>query len=450
MLVYEHLSVDTISTAGAITAVYDLVNGPQYQNARYAPGVAARRASSLAGLTPYAEVEDTLTVDITGSSAAACTAALETLIGLLDQGAQWRDGLNVEAVQIRMRIQFGTAGLLSAIITGPAPGASPASYQAEPDVPTDPRRWIIRDVELRFVRRGRLLATQATASAASQESPTVGTITLGVTLPVVSPLALAYSSVAGTLNPSFLLTAPRANALVSAAALTGTATGYTSVNDAANSPYPSQTNVLRYTPTGTAVAASGAITGAVPTIGRQFAVFAAVRNNSATVTFLIRTRLINQTYGPAGPWQVVDTSSTTPRILPLGIISLSANPGANTLFLEIQALSTSGSPTLDIAYVVTLAVDTPGARMVTLRAASASPFLFYATEANYDRSGGIRAAVSAPGTPGVNLPYDGDIDLAAASDRVLASFVRVNGTAWRPTTQYTLTAYWRRAYLSPQ
>src|SRR3990167_7178655 len=99
------------------------------------------------------------------------------------------------------------------------------------------------------------------------------------------------------------------------AASTMTATGWTAVADAAQNPIGG-TNVLRYTPTGTAFVVSGALTLTTPlTVSKRIYVYATLRNNNATRTFQVYVEFTSLGGTKTLTTQIVDidASSTTPR-----------------------------------------------------------------------------------------------------------------------------------------
>src|SRR5512139_3583418 len=67
----------------------------------WAPEVAPLRKSTLGGRGPYAEVIETLTLNIHGSSAADAYAKLQTLNTLLDQAERHARGEQVTAVVLK-------------------------------------------------------------------------------------------------------------------------------------------------------------------------------------------------------------------------------------------------------------------------------------------------------------------------------------------------------------
>jgi hypothetical protein len=458
---FEHLSLDTINSAGAITAVYDLVNGPQYINPRYAPSIAPRSPSALAGAAPYTDVPDVLTVDVIGSTAPAAARNLETLISLIEQASEWGSGEATEAVRIRARLQGGTVGDLSAIIIGPASGQSPGTLSPEFDVPAGRAEacWIIRNVELQFLRRGRWLLprTAATTSEVTNvDTPVQRTITWPSSVRAPSPAAFYHNGLSASFGNTVVLMASSASAiLVSAAQGLAGGTGYTSVADAANNPYPAQNNVLRYTAPDTAVNTS-AVNVPFPASNPQrrvWAFFAAVRNNSPTASFLLRLRSTN---GERTPFVVIPPGSTTPRLIPLGIMGISVSV-SNNLGFECQA--TAAAATLDIAYFAGVAMDDPGAGAVAITpsAGVVGGGVIYSADAFDDRYAAVRFGSFGAPLNGAGQNWAGNADLKVVGDTTSTLILGLNQTTpaqWRMTLAASGSIFqgvtYRPAYLTPQ
>jgi hypothetical protein len=88
----------------------------------------------------------------------------------MDQDAAWADGDDVDPVVIRARLPGSTVEV-DATVLGPPPGASLAAMAARQDVPAGgPACWTIRDVEVRFLRRGVWRASTFSSRSAAASS----------------------------------------------------------------------------------------------------------------------------------------------------------------------------------------------------------------------------------------------------------------------------------------
>lgn len=306
----------------------------------------------------YQRVQEDLTLDVHGTSVANAYANAQALVQLLHQAARWARGENVNPVlckfspteasvssaasPLQAKIWEGTVELNSAVL--------------------DPVLYVLRGVRVKFTRDGEWMHTTETVSTGTGTTPTVLTASFTAVLKTISKikatiavdLDVAYNQI---YEPVFVWYAPGSDRIKVIEAEAATVTKWTSVADASN--YASGGNVLRYTPTDTNESISGALN--VPSMAsgaRRFAIYAAVRNNSASVSWLLRTLLFPTGYaGEALSTRpiVIDNSITTPRIVCLGSVAMPTSLAS--MALAATAASTSGSPTLDIDWVLVQAID---------------------------------------------------------------------------------------------
>lgn len=468
-MLFAHLSLDTISSAGVQTVVADLLNGPRYQNPRYTRTVAPRRGSSLAGQSPYADVEDEITIDVFGATYGACVRNAEALWGILDQAAEWYAGVTTTAIQLRLRAACGEVGDLTTMVYGPAPGEAPGAFDPaeQPGAPPG-ERWVLRGVTLRFLTRGRLLRPREDAvNVTSSGNPTVETITWATSQGrVYAPVGLdmlTFSSVGNDDLYSFLLTAAAPNAITLVDATTQAPSApFTNVNDAADFPY-NGTNVRRYTPTGT-TGDNWTFHASLNLQGyEQFAIIACVRNNSASVPFLLRPSFLqdNGLFNDIiteGPVTVVEAGYTDPQYVSLGTISLRGTSSFVTAFrVFCQVPTTSGSPTLDFSHFAIIALDAPGAKVLAI-ANSTIPAAIQAFPAeilNAARTGIVSNGVVTFANDAVGHAYRGDLEISVRDSSLYVCYLRTEADNWVLTnggvkSNIRFAAYRRRAFLSPQ
>lgn len=360
MIPFAFLGLDTLSDAGAITDTLELTDLAEYALISYAPGIAPRRASRLANQSRYAEVADRLAVDVLGGTAVSCVQACERLMDRLQQAARWWGGESVEAVQIRMRVQGGTAGDLTAIIYGPSPDQAPAQISPQFDSALD--RWIIRDVQLSFVRRGLLRGTTpeiATSTATAQSVTGACTFAEDAALPTPTKVRFVPSGQMGD-DPGYIIIAAKDGIQsVNAAAYTGGA-GVAKVVDTTTNLSVSGTVVQITAPT------AGSFSVPITSVSwKAIALFAMVRVNTAggewTITANVRRggsdgedvrQVVRYQYDP-----VASRSSAFPVLL--GV--LSSDYGFNT-FIDISVTGNTGTMDMDTLHMVR--VDLP-ANIVT-------------------------------------------------------------------------------------
>lgn len=326
----------------------------------WAPAIAGLRTSALSGQTPYEDVVEQMTIEINGSTAANALANLVTLRKLLEQAERWYRGENETAVLVKFAPHgstvSSTAAPLQAAILGGGLGSGDPGVKLAPQWDEVGRNYVIPNVLVTFTRRGLWLHT--TTEAHSPSAANNGElVTFSLTArDVVGPTKLALTnygygkSTGKRYHGGFVLLAERVGgsaSIVITAAEGATATAYTSVAPS-GSTNPRDTNVLRYTPTATTEAFSGALAPSLPAGTNLVAIFANVRPSS-TVTFKIKARLNSLIYNQETPLVTIPANVTQyPKWVFLGIV---AKYGAvDSLYLAITADAASSN--LDIDTIV--------------------------------------------------------------------------------------------------
>lgn len=253
-----------------------------YLLVEYAPTIAPVRRSRLGGSGTYAEVIDTLTLHVTGGTASECVTNLERLIGVLDQAARWARFEPVNPIQIRAQVRQGTAGELAAVILGPESDEPPA--EVDPEFDELLGLYIIRNVTLRFIRRGLWNAVppfQFVSSPLAAHQVRALTLVAG---PAPAPVTLALSTTA-TPEYAFLASGSRL--------LFGTAAADFTIVEAESLATTSFTSVASNLARGGAYASligTGAMIQSlkttIPAVSR--ADLYAVMNNSSDVTITVQ------------------------------------------------------------------------------------------------------------------------------------------------------------------
>lgn len=367
------------------TTTCTLANGlgtvPNYPLARegWAPRIARQNRAELGD--DYEDVDEDIPITIRDTSAAAVYSRLAALVRLLDQAGRFARGENVTPVLIQYAPQGSTIASTSAPYAALVLGV-PADAQ---DLLRLSATWNgagnvfeIRNVSVRLIRKGRwLLSATVNGSSASVANPGPYPVTGLADIKTVCPVKVSLANFTFGTHFDFsdtkpiLISAQQSSDLQIAEAEAATATAYTSVADTTN--VARGGSVLRYTPTGTAEALSGEIAlGSITAAARRFIVFAALRNNSASVQFSVRVAALVQTRSATSTNVIIsytrpvniDTAHTRPRFVPLG--EFSTPQQLRSIQLAITASGTGGSPTFDIDYVVVLAVDNPYARTFKL------------------------------------------------------------------------------------
>lgn len=453
------------SNYGTVLREWDLLAG-NYALQAYAPAVAPWRRSRLGGDGSYEEVEDEIVVTIAGGTAAACVQAYDALFQVLDQAAQWWRGDAVNAIQIRMSVRGGTAGELAAAVLGPPPGDVPGSVN--PDWDDGAGAYVIRDVALRFGRRGALLGITPATAAATVVTGEIATLTWAESSPNLSPVDLRVqptSASAGITVSGYVFAGPPGS--IGIAPITGYGVGppggVTTVAD---------TNarsgaILRYVPPDANPRAIGGVGGySVPisaTYRRAF-MFALARHawsgGSATVTFTIAARVINYSSG-------VVTLTTLPVVVPatnaVSVVYLGqiAIPGEvwPSVGVVIQSSAASAVDRLDLSdlYFVADAGDA-----TTVLAITSTEYVANATAATIaprlltdPTPQVVSRETGAPNNVWLALNAFGDRVVQQRGTQLLACSLMVGGN-WRPTNiggslvNVTITGLRSLAYRVPQ
>jgi hypothetical protein len=369
MIPYQYVAFQTTDSAGAITATLELVGtNTEYLLGEWAPQIAPRNTSGLG--EPYLDVVEELPITITGDTAARALFNLAQLAQLLDQAGRWDAGENVERVELAVQM-LGSANLVTATVLGSTNTES--LFTIGPAYDNDVRQWILRDITVSVRRRGRWLGPRPTATAAYEtNSPPTTTPNfapfgqfpdnLNPTLIQPTWMHAQYTRYAPPTGITVYMAVARSGCFAVQDLSTRTKTGYTTVADAAQLPFQG-TNILRYTPSSTARVECGD-SGAVGTPGpRLWAVYAALRNNSATRTYYVSVGY-DETLGQViyTPPVAIDTSSTSPRMVFLGFIPIQYQLRNYTI--NCQASTISGSGTLDLSYAILLDMNDPCTTLV--------------------------------------------------------------------------------------
>ncbi len=436
----------------------------------WAPAIAGLRTSPLAGVTPYDDVVETLRLEVNGSTAALALANLATLQKLLEQAARWYRGENETAVLLKFApagstVSSTSAPLQAAILGGGAAGDM--GLQLTPKWSDVSFNYVISGVVLTLTRRGQWLQAEETSPTDSESNGDIAQVTFaaGATaLPSPTQVKLTnfgYGKATGTrYHGGFILVAGGDSGARFAVgnAEGGTATGFTSVTPS-GSTNPRNTNVLRYTPTGTTAALSGSIMNPLfPGNPQLAAVFINVRP-STTVSFNVRARLDSNLELAYTPLVTVPAVSTQyPRWVFLGLVPIDG--GVNYVYLEVTASAASSS--LDIDTVVV--ADALSTQIIALIGpADADTNATAGTSTLLANHQLLTYPVADVGTTTKPVPYAGDpifMTKEAAVDLLLLATgggTGANGDEYRQANSgsdavlsNTWTLYRRPGYLVPQ
>lgn len=458
---------DTVTFADGLGGI---TNYPPVRG-QWAPAVAGLRDSLLGGRGPYADVAEDLSCNIRDTTAALCWSDLDKLARLLDKAQRWwkRNESSLNPVLLKYAPQgstiASTASPLQALVLGRASSDELNGVVLPADVNDAGMLFEIYGVTVQCLRRGAWLGATETASSSSAANPSILTATLPSSTNTSSPIDIRLAGFGAQATPiplpaGFVLVSPTSAGLLIQEAEALTATGYTSVADAGNNARGG--SVLRYTPTGTAIAASGSA-NLTSLSGQVIGIYAAVRNNSAVATFQIDA-LISYAGGQVRtPTTLIDNSTTNPQVVYLGTVAFPTQ--AALLQFEIAASTTTGPPTLDIDYLVCIDLtDSTLARAIALPVQSVPATgvitnLGISVEHQSLTAQNPRVVTKdgTGGTPGY-LSYRGDATLLSRGNTISAVVLMTGGPGgvnnWRYTNggiiSNTLNVTRQLAYLTPQ
>lgn len=265
--------------------------------------------------------------------------------------------------------------------------------------------------------------------------------------------------------PSTLVVAAAAKDIHIAEAESMTATGYTSVADSAN--HARGGSVLRYTGSVTTERASGTLAISATDFNRdteEVMILANVRNASGK-----SFKVVGQTFSYVAnsgqdtePFVVNGTDFTTPKLIALGTVS--QKRGHKSFRLLVTALDATGSPLLDIDYVVFVAIK-PTTYVVGLGemflsspfvAASPSNVSIVVDPQPLTGHGPFVGYVESSAGNEADVSYEGDAALAIDGLSVAALWLATRGVHWVDTTAasvvttVSLTVTRWLSYLTPQ
>jgi len=428
---------------------------------QWGPNIAGVRQSQLGGRGPYADVEEDLSCNIRNTTAALCWQNLDTLTRLLDKAERWwLRNEPISPVLLKYAAQGSTihsnATPMQAIVLGRASENELNGVDLPSNVNDAGMLFEIYGVKVKCLRRGAWTGTiDASATSGSAASATVFTRTF-TTHPVNSPVDVVIGGFTGATTPTIqsgLLMVGSASGDINVYEGETMAGGvYTSVADAAN--LARGGSVLRYTPAGTTNVASSSQALSI-SINGPIAVYAAVRNNSATTTFQVRA--VIQAFGGAAttPPCLVDTSSTLPRLMLIGIVNVT---GASGLQVQVQASAASGTLDIDYLIVVNLRNETVAViahDAIDCSTFSAGAFTLQAVYNPVTDQYPVLKAVSGGGAVAI-ATYRGALPLLTTADTLYALWTATNSNYWRFTNvsnaivNVTLQATRYRSFLSPQ
>lgn len=341
---YISNGTDTIDLNDGVN--YGLLSG-------WIPRVAKRRASLAAGVSSHLDIAETIPIRVFGATAAAALDALADLAAACDNIQRWRAGDNVDPWVLYYAPNGSSLSQpLSALLVDAAPAGDLIGLAANFNETI--RAYEINPVTLTLTRRGLWLTEETTKTAAAANNPAVLTVDFVDALPIAGPTKVVLTDIEADtelIGSGYLLftdiSPQSANGynfkLYDAGDMTGA--NFASTADTTNKAFDG--NVMR-------IDASSNTTGTLTIsevnagVNRLY-IFAAVRNNNATA-WRIRARSVGYSEN-TGQWFDIDTSSTSPRWLAIGMVG-ALTPNHVDILIDVATDGSTG--TLDIAGIVIL------------------------------------------------------------------------------------------------
>lgn len=438
----------------------DFIGDAAYRVVTWSPAVARRATGMLGGRGPYEDVDEEMTITISGSSA---LEKLQTLLNVLDQAERWARGENVRKVMLRYKPTASSVEVKAVVLGG--------SVALPPNFALSPVIQMIDPVTVRFRRTGLWLGDDEVKTDTTTGNPEVAVATGFEWWRAASPIKVEIEGLTHTfdnVSGSFVLIscaedstrAPRRIYVVSGSSLAGGGI-YTSVSDSANK--ARDNTVLRLT---SAIADSYHDTVELPIstnnadqYARRWGVFLNYRNNSATASWRVRARFwfndsdldsaeTNELIIPAGAsdptWAFVGTATLPTYMEELGL-SIWASEDGETLDIDdivlmamdhadgdwviaikprVSGGSISGTADLIIDHQ---SLERPGAAVYVLDGSARSRWPFQGDAAVYMREGCTAVAVAWLSTGRPTVGYWRSVDGASAVQAPSLRVTRTNG-----------------------
>lgn len=340
----------------------------------WSPAVANLRSNALGGVGEFDDVVEDISIDIMASTAAGVWTAFAKLKRLLDRADAWRrsNGASGAAVLFKWSPIGGTTSStgspLQAPILARAEGDQTQFFRIPSDFPRSGNRYILKGVQLRFLRRGIWQHTTQSATHNTVTNGDLATLTFSAGQSVACPTKVDLSSfVPATLfySGGYILFSEIANG-ISIVNAENMATGaYTSVSG--SSQQARNTNVLRYTPGSASEVAAGGTSFSPPSTARNFLVYANMATNATGgVSYRVRAAIAGTNQQRYTNYVVVENSAewlnSDAKWYCLGHVSIDEPAAGINLFITASAASAFS---LDIDTLVILDVTNP-AKVVSL------------------------------------------------------------------------------------
>lgn len=303
----------------------------------WSPKIASRNQDRIAGICPYYDVEETISMSVTGVSTTNLLAKIESLISLMEKVYDWQQDDTLPAVSINYAPN-GAENESSAVIVDLGVDWLTLPNEFEFGVGTN---VFLQPVTIKIIRRGLWVTGNTTSAGSGTSAPTLQTRTWTGAESLESPIKMQISGFTGVHNAGSnvdcngylvwtLGNAPGSAGphiyLIDSIDLTPSGwsanTSGINANAVGGSVYrATASSAATKTLTGSTIISG---TGA-PKKGR-FNVLVRLKNNSASVTWTINYQ-ISENPGSSGTYRslqsksiIVGTDTTDPQIVNMGSV----------------------------------------------------------------------------------------------------------------------------------
>lgn len=176
------ISVLIMSSTGA-RVKYQLKYG------EWAPKIAPRRKGRLGGVGDTQDVIEEMILNIRGDTPAECLSLVQDLHTLLLEAERWyANEPNHSPVILKYQIKGSSAAqALQCIVLGRVKGDNDRMLENPPTLSDTGDFYVIRDIRVRFWRRGKWLGASETQTSTSANNPSIRSVTFTDTLKIRSP-----------------------------------------------------------------------------------------------------------------------------------------------------------------------------------------------------------------------------------------------------------------------
>lgn len=405
--------------------------GSNYKIAKWTPAITRRDSSPLS--LPFADVVETIEVEVTGSTATDAYDKAADMAAMLDEVTDFRNG-DASAVTFDYEPPGAANGIQQALITR----YLGINYPSANDIESGANQGVIAPVTIQFERRGLWLedTEDASTQTTSAKATTIHSTAFSASHDTRCPIDLNITSASFT----GLTTTYRGwNGYVF---LTNSDDGL-KVLDGTDCPAPSGswskgTSTASAAVSGSSVLKfSGTSSGSIPSIDidthfttnpTKFVVYAIARQTSGSDSFMLKATGFS-TYvaeDDAGEWVKCDSTATS--CYRLGEYHVPSGAGYLTLFAKSSG---AGSVDGEVDRLVIMKVTDESYAFRTYDKTVGSSSNSFTVDLEQQALTELSPRFGFTESSAFNrLPYDGNLNIYMSGDRVVCYFGVTDGSTW--------------------